>query len=72
MLAVNATLAPIKGFDPAKDFEPVIWIATARDVLMVPPAPPFRSVRELIDYAKAHPGALNYASLGLHRQACCQ
>jgi tripartite-type tricarboxylate transporter receptor subunit TctC len=65
VLAVNATLAPIKGFDPARDFEPVIWIATARDVLMVPPASAFRTVRELIDYAKAHPGALNYASLGL-------
>jgi tripartite-type tricarboxylate transporter receptor subunit TctC len=65
VLAVNATLAPIKGFDPARDFEPVIWIATARDVLMVPPASPFRTVPELIDYAKAHPGALNYASLGL-------
>jgi tripartite-type tricarboxylate transporter receptor subunit TctC len=65
VLAVNVTLAPIKGFDPAKDLEPIIWIATARDVLMVPPMSPFRSVRELIDYAKAHPGALNYASLGL-------
>src|SRR6478672_6331996 len=34
-MAVNVTLAPLKGFDPARDFEPVIWIATARDVLMV-------------------------------------
>jgi len=65
VLAVNATLAPVKGFDPVRDFAPIVWIATARDVLMVPPASPFRSVRELIDYAKAHPGALNYASLGL-------
>ena len=47
------------------NFAPIIWIATARDVLMVPPSSSFRSVRELIDYAKAHPGALNYASLGL-------
>ena len=31
---------------------------------MVPPTSPFRTVRELIDYAKAHPGELNYASLG--------
>src|SRR5215471_10554576 len=30
-LAVNVTLAPMKGFDPVRDFEPIIWIATARD-----------------------------------------
>jgi tripartite-type tricarboxylate transporter receptor subunit TctC len=65
VLAVNVTLAPIKGFDPVKDFEPIILIATARDVLMVPPESPFRSVQDLIGYAKAHPGELNYASLGL-------
>jgi len=39
-------------------------VATAQDVLLVPPNSPFRSVKELIDYAKAHPGELNYASLG--------
>src|SRR5258705_11287831 len=33
--------------------------------MMVPPNPPFRSVKELVDYAKAHPGDLNYASLGI-------
>jgi tripartite-type tricarboxylate transporter receptor subunit TctC len=65
VLAVNVTLAPMKGLDPVRDFEPIMWIATAQDVLMVPPSSPFRSVRELIDYAKAHPGELNYASLGI-------
>jgi tripartite-type tricarboxylate transporter receptor subunit TctC len=42
-----------------------MWIATAQDVLMVPPQSAFRSVKDLIDYAKAHPGELNYASLGI-------
>jgi tripartite-type tricarboxylate transporter receptor subunit TctC len=65
VLAVNVTLAPMKGLDPVKDFEPIMWIATAQDVLMVPPNSPFRSVGELIAYAKAHPGELNYASLGI-------
>jgi tripartite-type tricarboxylate transporter receptor subunit TctC len=65
VLAVNVTLAPMKGLDPVKDFEPIMWIATAQDVLMVPPNSPFRSVEELIAYAKAHPGELNYASLGI-------
>jgi len=65
VLAVNVTLAPMKGLDPVKDFEPIMWIATAQDVLMVPPQSPFRTVKDLIDYAKAHPGELNYASLGI-------
>jgi tripartite-type tricarboxylate transporter receptor subunit TctC len=64
-LAVNVTLAPIKDFDPMREFEPIMWIATAQDVLMVPPNSPFRSAQELIAYAKAHPGELNYASLGI-------
>jgi tripartite-type tricarboxylate transporter receptor subunit TctC len=63
-LAANVTLQPSTEFDPVKDFEPIMLVATAQDVLLVPPNSPFRSVKELIDYAKAHPGELNYASLG--------
>jgi tripartite-type tricarboxylate transporter receptor subunit TctC len=64
-LAVNVTIAPQRGFDPVKDFEPVILIGTAQDVLMVPPDSRFQSVKDLIAHAKAHPGELNYASAGL-------
>jgi tripartite-type tricarboxylate transporter receptor subunit TctC len=63
-LAANITIQPMKGFDPVRDFDPVIMVATGQDVLMVPPNSPFHSVKDLIDYAKAHPGELNYASLG--------
>ena len=63
-LAVNVTISPYEGFDPVRDFDPIILVATAQDVLMVPANSPFHSVKELIDYAKAHPGQLNYASLG--------
>jgi tripartite-type tricarboxylate transporter receptor subunit TctC len=63
-LAVNVTIAPHKGFDPVKDFESVILIATAQDVLMVPADSPFRSVKDLIEHAKAKPGQLDYASAG--------
>ena len=63
-LAVNVTIAPQKGFDPVKDFDPIILVATAQDVLMVPPNSQFHSVKDLIDFAKQHPGQLNYASLG--------
>jgi tripartite-type tricarboxylate transporter receptor subunit TctC len=65
VLAVNVTLAPMKGLDPVRDFEPIMWIATAQDVMMVPPNSPFRSVKDVVDHAKAHPGELNYASLGI-------
>ena len=63
-LATNVTMAPVPNFDPRRDLEPVIAVATAQDVLMVPPDSPAHSLRDWIDYAKARPGALNYASLG--------
>lgn len=63
-LAVNVTIAPQAGFDPVRDFEPVMLVATAQDVLMVAPNAPYRTVKDLVDDAKARPGQLNYASLG--------
>ena len=63
-IAVNATLAPIKGFDPTRDLAPVVLVGTAQDVLMVPPDSPAHSVGELVALAKAKPGTLDYASLG--------
>src|SRR5207302_6542138 len=63
-LGVNVTLQPSKDFDPVKDFDPIMLVATAQDVLLVPTSSPFRTVNELIDYAKKHPGELDYASLG--------
>src|SRR3974390_2304888 len=63
-LAVNVTISPYQGFDPVRDFDPIILVGTAQDVLMVPASSPFNSVSELIAYAKAHPGRLNYESLG--------
>ena len=63
-LAVNPTIAPYQGFDPIRDFEPIILVATAQDVLMVAPDSPYRSVNDLVADAKVRPGQLNYASLG--------
>jgi tripartite-type tricarboxylate transporter receptor subunit TctC len=64
-LAANVTIAPSANFDPLKSFAPVILVATGQDVLMVPADSPFHSVKEVVDYAKAHPGELTYASLGI-------
>jgi len=63
-LAVNVTIAPHQGFDPVRDLEPIMLVATAQDVLMVAPSAPYRTVQELIADAKARPDQLNYASLG--------
>jgi tripartite-type tricarboxylate transporter receptor subunit TctC len=63
-LAVNVTIAPHQGFDPVRDFEPIMLVATAQDVLMVAPSAPYRTVQDLIADAKARPDQLNYASLG--------
>lgn len=64
-LGVNVTLQPSKDLDPLRDFDPIMLVATAQDVLLVPPTSPFRGVRELIAHARANPGALDYASLGV-------
>lgn len=63
-LAVNVTIAPHQGFDPVRDLEPIMLVATAQDVLMVAPSSPYKTVKDLVDDAKARPGQLNYASLG--------
>lgn len=62
--AANVTIAPMRGADPVKSFDPIVLVATGQDVLMVPPDSPFRSVKDIVDFAKAHPGELTYASLG--------
>lgn len=63
-IAVNVTLAPVANFDPTRDFEPIMLVASAQDILIVPPTSPFKSVQDLIAAAKATPKKLTYASLG--------
>ena len=52
-------------FDTLRDFAPVMMIADAPNLLVLHPSVPARTLAELIDYARAHPGALTYASSGL-------
>jgi tripartite-type tricarboxylate transporter receptor subunit TctC len=51
-------------YDPIRDFAPVTLIGSTPNVLVVHPAVPANSVRELIALARSKPGALNYASGG--------
>ena len=63
-LAVNPGLYVKLPYDPLKSFAPIGMIARVHNVLAVTPGLPVRSVTELIAYAKARPGELNYASGG--------
>jgi tripartite-type tricarboxylate transporter receptor subunit TctC len=60
----NVSLYKSLGFDPIKDFTPVILVGTQPNILVVHPSVPAKSVRELIALAKARPGQLNYAGSG--------
>jgi tripartite-type tricarboxylate transporter receptor subunit TctC len=51
-------------YDPQKDLAPVIITSSQPNVLAVTASLPVNSVKELIAYAKANPGKLNYASVG--------
>jgi tripartite-type tricarboxylate transporter receptor subunit TctC len=62
-LTVNPFLFKLP-FDTAKDFTPVTVLATSPNVLVVHPSVPARDFRELVAYAKANPGKLNFASPG--------
>ena len=63
-LTINPSVYPNMPFDPAKDFAPVVLVAYSPHVLGVHPSVPVKNVKELIDYAKANPGKLNFAVSG--------
>ena len=58
----NLALYKKVGYDPVADFAPVHGISESPLVLVINPNRPFKSVPELIAYAKANPGKLNYGS----------
>jgi tripartite-type tricarboxylate transporter receptor subunit TctC len=63
-MAVNVSLFKTLAYDPIRDFTPVGMLAEFPFVLVVNNDFPAKSVKELIDMAKAKPGAINYASAG--------
>ena len=62
-LVINPSLYAKLAFDPSA-FVPVTVIAAIPNVLLVHPKVPVNSVQEIVAYAKANPGKLNYASQG--------
>lgn len=65
IMGANPAMTPKLPYDPIKDFSPVGLVATIENVLVVHPSVPANNVMELIRYAKANPGKLNYGSSGL-------
>jgi tripartite-type tricarboxylate transporter receptor subunit TctC len=62
--ALNPHIYINPGYDPIADFAPITQIERGALILAAYPALPVRSVRELIELAKAKPGELNYGSPG--------
>ena len=62
--AQNASLYPKLGYDTVKDFAPITLIATVPNILVVNPALPVKTVKDLIALAKKRPGQLTYGSSG--------
>jgi len=63
-IALSPGLYPKLGYDPIKDIAPITEIGAGCLIVVVHPSLPTTSVKEFIDYAKARPGQLNYASSG--------
>jgi len=64
-LAIAPSLFPNAGYDVRSDFAPIGRIGVAPSALVVYPSFPVHSVAELIAYAKANPGKVNYGSAGI-------
>jgi tripartite-type tricarboxylate transporter receptor subunit TctC len=63
-LTILPSLLKNHDYDPAKNFAPIVKVTEGYEVLVVDPAGPAKSLQELIAYAKANPGKLNYGSAG--------
>ena len=62
--AINQSLYKKMPFDPIKDFAPLSRVAMVPNLLVANPSQPYKNVKELIAYAKANPGKVNFASAG--------
>src|SRR4029077_5625311 len=63
-LAINPSVYANMPFDPAKDFSPIVMVSYSPHVLAVHPSVPVSNVKELIAYARANPGKMNFANSG--------
>jgi tripartite-type tricarboxylate transporter receptor subunit TctC len=64
-LTVSPGLYKKLNYDPVKDLAPISMVVEGHYVLVIRPALPIKSLKELVEYAKANPGKLNYGSGGI-------
>jgi tripartite-type tricarboxylate transporter receptor subunit TctC len=64
MQVISPQLYKKLSYHPTKDFMPLAMLAITQNLMVVNPSLPFKSVKELIAYAKANPGKLNMANAG--------
>lgn len=62
--AINQALYKKLPYDPIKDFTPLSRVANVPNLLVAHPSRPYKTVQEMIDYAKKHPGDVTYGSPG--------
>ena len=63
-LAVAMSLLPNRGYDTLRDFAPITQAVNVTNILVTHPSVPAKSVKDLLEIARARPGQLNYASSG--------
>jgi tripartite-type tricarboxylate transporter receptor subunit TctC len=64
VMTVTVSLLDKMPFDPVKDFAPITKFATVPNILVARPGFAPRTLREIVDYARANPGKLTWASSG--------
>src|SRR5271166_5258353 len=64
-LIIAPLLHPDAGYDPLKSFDPIALVGASSSILVVNPGVPAHSVAELVAYAKANPGKVNFSSGGI-------
>jgi tripartite-type tricarboxylate transporter receptor subunit TctC len=62
---MNPSLYARLAYDPVKDFTPITGLVTINHALIVNPAVPVTSVKDLIELARKRPGELNYGTFGV-------
>ncbi len=68
-IAVNPTLYSKLAYDPQVDLAPIAYICNVPNVLVVPTSLGVKTMEQLVAYAKAHQGQMNYASTGVGTSA---
>jgi tripartite-type tricarboxylate transporter receptor subunit TctC len=63
-LAAIPAVSAHPGYDPVKDFAPIVEIMRSFQILVVDASSPWKTVADLVAYAKAHPGKLNCGTTG--------